>query len=798
MNGGLNKFAGVLKGMRMRTKILFGVLCCLCLAYMFSLPSKIFNDPYATVLEASNGQLLSASIASDGQWRFPHNDSVPQKFADALIAFEDKRFYYHPGVDPLSLARALVDNFRAGKVVSGASTISMQVVRLSRRASSRTIVEKIIEIILATRLELRYSKKEILGLYASHAPFGGNVVGLEAACWRYFGRSPDYLSWSEAALLAVLPNAPSLIHPGKNRLILKKKRDDLLNKLFESGTIDAMTCLLSKAEKLPDNPKPLPRMARHLVGRLRHEGLAEKKLTSTIEYALQQRVERKLQEHHERLKANQIFNGAVLVLDVKTGKALAYSGNVNTGGNDKGQEVDIITAPRSTGSILKPFLYAASLDEGLILPTTLLPDIPVFMNGFAPENFSKEYDGAVPANDALIRSLNVPAVFMLKDYRYEKFHRLLKDMGMTTLGKPADHYGLSLILGGAEGTLWDITGMYASMARTLNNYSQSAGTSRYLQGDFHAPVLVGDPVRDHTERKQATKWLSAASIYLTFETLTELYRPAEQSGWKLFNTSRKIAWKTGTSFGFRDGWAIGVTPEYAVGVWIGNADGEGRAGLTGTNAAAPLLFDIFSFLPPTGWFDVPRPELFQLATCEKSGQPRSLHCEEIDTLLVTKQGLESPACRYHKTIHLSNDMSFRVHSACADVTKMVHRSWFVLPPIQEHYYRTRHISYKPLPPFRSDCQNPATIPSMDLVYPKPNARIFIPRDFDGKPGSAIFQLAHRDKNAAIFWHLDGTFIGTTRSTHRLALNPGEGRHLLTIVDENGQTFEAHFTVISAL
>ena len=420
------------------------------------------------------------------------------------------------------------------------------------------------------------------------------------------------------------------------------------------------------------------------------------------------------------------------------------------------------------------------------------------MNGFAPENFSKEYDGAVRANDALIRSLNVPAVFLLKDYRYEKFYTLLKDMGMTTLGKPADHYGLSLILGGAEGTLWDITGMYASMARTLNNYSLSAGKSRYLQSDFHAPVLVGDPFRDHTERKQATTWLSAASIYLTFETLTELYRPAEQSGWKLFNTSRKIAWKTGTSFGFRDGWAIGVTPEYAVGVWIGNADGEGRAGLTGTNAAAPLLFDIFSFLPPTGWFDVPRPELFQLATCEKSGQPLSLHCEQIDTLLVTKRGLESPACQYHKTIHLSNDMSFRVHSACADVSKMTHRSWFVLPPIQEHYYRTRNISYKPLPPFRPDCQNPATITSMDLVYPKPNARIFIPRDFDGKPGSTIFQLAHRDKNAAIFWHLDGIFIGSTRSTHRLALNPGEGRHLLTIVDENGQAMEAHFTVISAL
>lgn len=783
--------------MQRRTKLLLFAVAALCVAYWMALPATIFDTPYSTVLESRNGTLLSASIAADGQWRFPPNDSVPQKFADALIAFEDQRFFQHPGVDPIAMGRALMQNLRRGSVVSGGSTLTMQVIRLSRRGQPRTFLEKCIEIILATRLELRYSKREILSCYASHAPFGGNVVGLDAACWRYFGRASHELSWGEAALLAVLPNAPSLIHPGKNRVLLKAKRDKLLDKLVEAGKIDAITCALSKEEVLPDAPRPLPRLARHLLGRMTKEGLAQTRLVSTIDHALQQRVEVKLRDHHARMKANRVFNGAVLILDVKSGATLAYAGNVDTGPEESGQEVDIITAARSTGSILKPFLYAAALDEGLILPGTLLPDIPVYMDGFAPENFSRQYDGAVPASEALIRSLNVPAVFLLRDYRYEKFHSLLKGIGLTTLDKPAGHYGLSLILGGAEGTLWDITGAYASMARTLTGYFEHPGRERYYRGDFHGPVFFEQDSLPNDDPAMAS-WLSASSIYLTFEALKELYRPMEEAGWKQFSTSKQIAWKTGTSFGFRDAWAVGVTPDYAVGIWIGNADGEGRPGLTGTAAAAPLLFDIFSLLPASNWFQKPASELVRIATCSKSGQRLSADCEAADSAWVTKRGLETPACHYHKTIHVSADRKFRLHSGCFDVARLVTAKWFVLPPVQEYYYRMRNISYKPLPPFRADCVNPQTVPPMAFIYPRPDARLFIPRGFDGRPGSSIFQLAHRDPTASVFWHLDGVFVGTTRGTHRLALNPGEGEHKLTLVDENGQTLEEHFTVISSL
>lgn len=781
-----------------RGKIVIVIAAFALIAYTVSLPEVIFDEPYSSVLEARDGALLSAGIASDGQWRFPENPVVPERFAEALITFEDQRFYWHPGVDPVAIGRALMQNIQAGETVSGGSTITMQVIRLSRKPSSRSLLQKCVEVILATRLEWSYSKEEILALYSAHAPFGGNVVGLDAACWRYFARSSQNLSWAEAALLAVLPNAPSLIHPGKNRSALKRKRDHLLDKLYDKGSIDSVSWALSKHEPIPEKPRPLPRLARHLLTRMQQEGYAQQKLVSTIDHSLQQRVEQTLQHHHQRLMANQIGNGAALVLDVRTGNALAYVGNIQDDGRGRGEDVDIITAERSTGSILKPFLYAGALDQGIILPGTLLPDIPVMMNGFVPQNFSQDYDGAVSADDALIRSLNVPAVFLLRDYRYEKFHTLLRNIGLKSLRRPADHYGLSLILGGAEGTLWDITGMYASLARTLNNYFEHAGKNRYRRSDFHPPSYV---VRDEVPRPSSAEessWLSASSIWTTFETLKELYRPAEQSGWKLFSSSRKIAWKTGTSFGFRDGWAIGVNGDYAVGVWVGNADGEGRSGLTGTSAAAPLMFDIFSLLPGRTWFDAPLSEMQEIAVCKKSGERASAHCVETTRAWVTVRGLETRVCGYHKTVHLSRDGHFRVHTACTDAALMMHEKWFVLPPVQEHYYRMKNISYQPLPPYRADCVPSGAMSSMELIYPKPNARILVPRDADGRKGQVVFELAHRNKEASVYWHLDGAFIGETRGAHRLALDPDAGDHKLTLVDEEGQFLEGRFTVISTL
>jgi penicillin-binding protein 1C len=764
--------------------------------YYFSLPATLFSDPYSTVVEASDGQLLSASIAADGQWRFPLEDSVPGKFAQALITFEDKRFEYHPGVDVLSMGRALIQNLRDGKVVSGGSTITMQVIRLSRKTKSRNVFSKALETILATRLELRHTKDEILSLYAAHAPFGGNVVGLHAACWRYFGRDPSNLSWAEASLLAVLPNAPALIHPGKNRLLLKAKRDRLLDKLYQQGMMDSLSCELAKAEHLPEEPLPLPRHARHLISRMVTGGMHQKKLQSTIDYDLQLIVERLVNEHHERLRANQVHNAAVIVMEVSSGNVLAYCGNTESGPEHEA-DVDMVIAPRSTGSILKPFLYAALQDEGQLLPSTLVPDVPIIMEGFSPKNFSKQYDGVVPADQALIRSLNVPAVNELKVYNYAKFYMLLRQMGMTTLTREADHYGLSLILGGAEGTLWDIAGIYASMARTLNNYFQSPGVHRYNKQDYHPPSYHHHNLSS-SNANESTSFLSAASIFLTFKALQQVYRPGEETGWRHFTHSKQIAWKTGTSFGHRDGWAVGVTPEYVVGVLVGNADGEGRPGLTGTDAASPLMFDVFSRLPATTTFREPLSEMKEVIACRQSGHRASDVCVERDTVMIAESGANSKPCPYHRIVHLSADRKFRVHSDCAKMDVMHHEPWFVLNPVEEFYYKAKHLRYMRLPPFAPACDHTTTSASMDLIYPRHDTRILIPKELNGEPGSAVFELAHRQPDAEVYWHLDGEYIGMTKTVHHLPFNPAAGKHILTLVDNRGESVERRFEVISKM
>jgi penicillin-binding protein 1C len=652
---------------------------------------------------------------------------------------------------------------------------------------------------LATRIELRHTKSEILALYASDAPFGGNVVGLDAACWRYFGRDPQELSWGEAALLAVLPNSPSLMHPGKNREQLKVKRDRLLERLQALGKIDAFTCSLSKDEPIPAQPEPLPRYARHLLTRAIEEDQEGTIINSTVEYDLQIQVEQILSDHHKRLQGNEIHNAAAIVLEVSTGSVLTYAGNVGSSNQrHHSNDVDVIMSPRSTGSILKPFLFTAMLDEGKILPKTLLPDVPTTINGFSPQNFSKDYDGAVPANKALIRSLNIPAVQMLKTFRYERFHSLLKSMGMTTLNRGPDHYGLSLILGGAEGTLWDISGMYASMARTLNNFSQHPGKNRYSKDDFHRPYYKEhtDLSNDSFPTLSETSWMSAASIYQTFDALKELYRPGEDSGWKYFSSSKKIAWKTGTSFGFRDAWAIGVTPHYVVGVWVGNADGEGRPGLTGTDAAAPVMFDIFSRLKEDSWFKPPIVEMEYVTVCKQSGYRNGASCNAVDTVFIGKQGLQSLPCPYHKLIHTTANGKYRIHQQCESSEKIAQSSWFVLPPMQEFYYKAKNFSYKVLPPIRKDCQASSVLATMDLIYPKPGSRIFIPRELDGVAGKVIFELAHSNPAVVVYWHLDGTYLGSTRGKHNLPLNPSAGRHFLTIVDEHGEAINHSFHVIS--
>ncbi len=765
--------------------------------YVNCLPDKLFSDSTSTVLLDKDGNLLGAKIAGDGQWRFSAGKTVPLKFSTCLIQFEDRDFYSHPGISAKGIGRAVVQNTKNKKVVSGGSTLTMQLARIMRKNPPRTVTEKVLEMILATRMEIKYSKKEILNFYASHAPFGNNVVGLEAAAWRYFGRNSDKLSWAESATLAVLPNAPGLIYPGKNHKRLLDKRNRLLKRLYEIKTIDETTYQLSLAESLPDKPLPLPQSAPHLLARLIKEGYKGQTINSTLDNNLQEKATELLQTHSNLLQENKIYNGAVMITSVKTGKILAYVGNTKSENVENSSDVDCINAARSTGSILKPFLYAKSMEDGLITPTMLIPDIPTQFGSFSPKNFTQQYDGTVPANKALSRSLNIPIVRLLNEYGLEKFHRELKNYGITTLNRPAMHYGLSLILGGAEAKLWDLSKAYTQMAQELK-YGKEKNISLVNENTLSVRAKA------RTEKKSRSTILgmtskhktNSACIFSTFEAMVEVNRPDEYGNWRAFASAQKIAWKTGTSFGFRDAWAIGITPDYVVAVWVGNADGEGRPGLTGIKAAAPLLFDVFAQLPKSqAWFNAPKEEMSKVAICRESGHRASDLCAKADTLWIPKTCLNSTACPYHQTIHLTKNGRYRVDSECENVFNMKHETWFVLPPLIEKYYKFNHPNYKVLPDYKPECLAKISDRAIAVLYPKANSKIYVPVEIDGKVGRTVFEAAHRNINTKIYWHLDENFIGETKEIHQMALNPTVGKHKLMLVDENGISVTIKFEVM---
>ena len=778
----LLKIRTAIKSRRSCMIIIAATLLCLITWYIIILPQPLFNTPYSTVLYARNGELLGACVAKDGQWRLPPKYNLPEKYVRAVIEYEDRRFYDHNGVSMYAVARAAKQNYKAKRIVSGGSTLTMQLSRMHRNNPPRTLLNKLWEIVLAIRIECSYSKKEILELYASHAPFGGNVVGLEAAAWRYFGHNPEYISWAEAATLAVLPNSPALIHPGRDRKKLLNKRNKLLKRLLNTNQIDSIEYSIAILEKLPENPKPLPRHAPHLFDNLPTGSAVQ----SSIDYTLQQRTQQIVDIYgNSVLKANKINNAAVLIANVKTGETLAYVGNISPNNTQTkttdGRAVDIIQSRRSTGSVLKPILYCALLSEGQILPNTLIFDTPLNIAGFRPSNYNKTFNGVVSARQAVERSLNVPIVRMLTLYNSNRFLHLLRTLGLTTLDRDADNYGATLILGGAEGTLWEMGGIYASLARSLQTYNT---TGNYNTSDMRPLTIT--PVSDNSSESTISNNstgvcpLSPSSIWLMLEAMSGVNRPEEEASWQEFSSMKQIAWKTGTSYGNRDAWAVGLTSEYLVGVWVGNADGEGRASMTGVGSAAPIMFDAFSMLPAAEqWFEEPLNDVDMMAVCQRSGHRASHWCyssnDRIDTLSMPAKGIDTPLCPYHKPVTADG------------VTK----GWFILPPSAEYYYRRTASDYV-VPP------SIVGVRPLELIYPQHKTILYLPQGFNKK--RLVFRAAHRSDSASVHWHLNNDYIKTTNSNstveHTISISPEPGEHWLTVVDNTGHSQKISFTVLS--
>jgi penicillin-binding protein 1C len=489
-----------------------------------------------------------------------------------------------------------------------------------------------------------------------------------------------------------------------------------------------------------------------------------------------------VRHHLGLLAANGIRNAAVIVLENAGGRVAAYVGNTPDMDTAAGGHVDVIRHPRSTGSLLKPFLYTAMLSEGLLLPEQLVPDVPTRYPGFSPENNTGAYRGAVPAYMALARSLNVPAIRLLREYSIDRFYGDLQALGMSTLFRNAADYGLPLIIGGAEGTLWELAGMYAGLARSARGH-----TSPYF-----APTVYADAGNEAA----GTARFSTGAAYLTLEALLRVQRPGVEERWEEFAGSERIAWKTGTSQGFRDAWALGVTRDYTVGVWVGNADGEPRPELGGTAAAAPILFAIFDYLPDAPWFERPIHDLARMEVCALSGLPPGPNCDRTKIVEVPRTAHYPEPCPYCVTVHLDASGSWRTNAIIEEGRPIQHVSWFVLPPAMEWFYRQGNADYRVLPPYRPGAEPDDGVLPLSLIYPHDGSQIYLPRELDGAPGGLVAEAVHRDTRARIFWHLDATYLGVTEGIHTMAIHAPSGEHTLTLVDQGGELLERRFTLLA--
>jgi penicillin-binding protein 1C len=581
------------------------------------LPLSKLNAPQAFRFYDRNNELLQAIISDDGYYRLSVTvDELPQLYIDTFLLQEDQYFYQHPGINPLAVARAAVANLASGRVVSGASTITMQLARMLERRD-RTILAKIIEMFRALQLEIKFSKLEILQGYLSIAPYGGNLEGVNAATYAYWGKPAKMLSPAQIALLVVLPKSPNGFRPDRHPQAARQKRNILLDKMYAAELIDQPTYLRSIDEPVPTQRLSFPARIPHLAWYLKNKHPQLTDFYTTLDLNIQIRAQRIVKQYITGLYDKGIHNASVVILDTDSRKLRAMVGSADYFDKDHEGANNGAVALRSPGSTLKPFLYGLAMDHGLIAEKTMLPDIPISVAGYSPQNYSKTFRGQVQVREALVDSLNVVAVRLSQQLGINKLYNLLAEGGISSLDHPAEYYGLPLILGGVEVNLLELTNLYAALA----NY-----------GEYKPYKLIRDLHRSIDSDSLAAgssgvQLLGPEASWLVTDMMTDVERPDFPASWQYSKTLPTLAWKTGTSYGHQDAWSIGFHPEYTVGVWVGNFDGSPATQLSGGSAAGPLFFDIFQSIvkDPTKWFAKPV-GVEQRFVCGLCGLPGNTHC----------------------------------------------------------------------------------------------------------------------------------------------------------------------------
>lgn len=736
-------------------------------------PLKINIDYSQSVLD-KNDKVLQTFLTYDDKWRlYTELDEISPSLKKAIIAKEDKYFYYHPGINIIAIGRAFINNVIYHKRTSGASTITMQVARMLE-PKRRTYFSKLIEIFRALQLEMKYSKAEILQLYLNLVPYGGNIEGVKSASLFYFQKNPDFLSLAEITTLAIIPNRPSSLIIGKNNGALVEERNKWLKRFGKEKVFSAKEIEDALTETLTAKRNVSPKLAPHFCRRMTQQFPQLANIHTNLDLAIQSDVADICKNYIQKINHQNIKNAACIIIDNKTSKIVAYIGSADFENTLDGGQVDGIKAVRQPGSTLKPILYGLCIDKGWITPKMMMTDVSVNFNGYRPENFDRKFNGYVTVEQALSHSLNIPAVKLLNQLSPDTFSKKLIEMDCRQIKKDEKHLGLSMALGGCGIRLEELTNMYAMLARqgVWQNIS-------WLKEKDQAPLTK--------------RILSPASAFMITDILTQKERPDFPVGYENSFHLPKIAWKTGTSYGRRDAWSIGYNEKYTVGVWCGNFTGEGVPELTGADIATPLLFEIFNnidYNSDNQWYSRPKDLDFRYV-CSISGKRPNGYCNNQVMDYYIPLVSANAVCNHLKEIYVSADEKISYCNACIPTTGYIKKEVMNHDPEMLAFFEQHFMPYDKIPPHNPDCEKLYQYGAPEITSPSNHMEYLL----DKKESNQLMLACQTSIDVKkVYWYVNDQLLKEANANEKIFIQPDEGILKISCSDDKGRNTNVTVTV----
>jgi len=735
---------------------------------LFPLPAE---PEWSTIIKDNKGSVVHAYLTSDQKWRMKTElEEISPLLQKAIIEKEDRYFFYHPGINPLAVARAAWNNLLHLKRTSGASTITMQVAR-AMEPGSRSWLKKIGEAFRALQLEWTYSKKEILQLYLNLVPYGGNIEGVKSASVLYFQKNPDHLSLAEILALSVIPNRPNSLVMGKHNDRIIMERNKWLQRFRSSGIFSEISIRDALDEPLTAFRHPAPQLIPHLSYKLKKSGRPS--YQTYIDLNTQLKAEKLVADYIRPLRYQQIRNAAVIVLDNKTAQVISYIGSADFNDVSDGGQVNGAAAIRQPGSTLKPLVYGLAIDAGQLTPKTILSDVATNYEGYAPENFDRQFNGAVSMEYALDHSLNIPAVRTLAKLGKDVLIDKLSGIGFEQIKIDRNKLGLSMVLGGCGTGLEELTGLFSSFAR---------------QGEYR-PLIYNREDSSAVSKKL----VSSAAAFMLNQVLSKVNRPDFPLSWQSTEKMPRIAWKTGTSYGRRDAWSIGYNQRYTIGVWVGNFSGEGATSLSGAETATPLLFRLFNSIDydtEQDWFTQPS-ECDIRKVCATSGLPPGEYCESLITDYFIPLVSGGQPCEHSREVFLSADGNHSYCMQCLPASGYKKERFPLLDPSLLRWMEERKISYKKVPAHNPDCEQIFREGAPAILFPRNGTDYLMEKT---NPEPLLLQCQAASDVLRVHWYINDRYYKSAAAKERVFFQPEPGPVKISCTDDKGRNRDIRIQV----